>query len=121
MTRADLMREWEARRLEAERHGATAPLARVYRIVLEELRALDSTPALDRLMTTLEAGRVLGVAPKTVAKWAVEGRFVGATKTSEGGEWRLPSRSVYELAGGQRRGENGATPIPKLWTEGDHG
>lgn len=45
MTRAELIREWGARRLEAERHGATAPLARTYAIVLEELRTLDGAPA----------------------------------------------------------------------------
>jgi hypothetical protein len=118
VTRAELEREWERRRLEAERHGATAPLSRVYATVLEELRAVDGGEGTDRWMTTTEAAGVLAVAPKTIAKWATRGRFAGARKTSEdGGEWRLPSRAVYGAAG-KPASNRGARTSPKLWKEG---
>ena len=94
MKLAELVLEYEGRRLEAERHGATAPSATVYGIVLDELRALDGIAVQDRMMDTAEAARVLSLAPKTVAKWAGEGRFSGAHKTSDAGEWRIPAQAV---------------------------
>ena len=65
------------------KRSATAPSATVYGIVLDELRALDGIAVQDRMMDTAEAARVLSLAPKTVAKWAGEGRFSGAHKTSD--------------------------------------
>ena len=113
MTLSELMADYERRRGEADRHSASAPLATVYALVLEELRALDRIAIPDRMMGTGEAATVLALAPKTVAKWAAEGRFHGAQKTSEGGEWRLPARSVYEQAGVPKG--SGQTAIPRLW------
>ena len=115
MTLAELVVEYEQRRHEAQRHCAMAPLAATYGVVLEELRAVDGIAMQDRLMDTVEAASVLSLAPKTVAKWAAAGRFSGAHKTSEAGEWRLPSRAVYDLAGSHPNRE--ATAIPKLWEE----
>lgn len=68
------------------------------------------------MMTTAEASEILGVARKTVAAWCVEGRLGGAVKTSESGEWRIPSGAVY--------GRNAQTPAaptstPRLWSPSD--
>jgi hypothetical protein len=43
VTLAELLGQLERRAAEAEREGATAPVANVYRIVLDELRAVDAT------------------------------------------------------------------------------
>lgn len=115
MKLAELVAEYERRRLEARRHGATAPLATIYGVVLDELRSVDGHASPDRMMDTGEAARVLSLAPKTVARWAAAGRFPGARKTSEGGEWRIPARAVYEAAGSPPSRD--AIAIPRLWTE----
>ena len=114
---SELMTDFERRRIEADRHGATAPLATVYALVLEELRALDGGAIPDRMMGTAEAADVLALAPRTVARWSSQGRFEGARKTSAGGEWRLPARSVYSQMG-VRKGK--AEPaIIRLWDAHD--
>jgi hypothetical protein len=110
---SELMADYERRRVEAERHGATAPVATVYALILEEIRAIDGVASPDRMMTTAEAADVRAVAPKTIAKWAAEGRFEGAQKTSEAGEWRLPARSVYQQAGAGKVKD--PTSTPRLW------
>ena len=115
MTIEELEREWERRREDARRCGYTAPVANVYAVALEDLRSLDGNLSPDRMMKTTEAARILGVAPKTIASWAADGRFAGARKTSSSGEWRLPSRAVYDFAGSPPN--KGATAIPKLWRE----
>jgi len=43
VTLAELLASLERRAAEAEREGATAPVANVYRVVLDELRAVDGT------------------------------------------------------------------------------
>ena len=45
MTLAEFLATIERRAAEAEREGATAPVANVYRLVLEELRALNGAAA----------------------------------------------------------------------------
>ena len=113
MTMAELVREYERRRLEAERHGASAPLASVYSVVLDDLRSLDGVGTPDRLMSTVEAAKMLGVARKTVASWALEGCFPNARKTSgESGEWRIPARDVYAVLG---QSETASSHPPRLW------
>ena len=114
MRLTELMIEYERRRVEAQRQNSSAPLEAVYRVVLEELRSLDGTETPDRMLDTEETARVLGVARKTAAKWAGDGRFLGAKKTSERGEWRIPARQVYGMAGGPKEGH---ATIPRLWTE----
>jgi len=47
VTLAEFVSQLERRAAEAEREGATAPVANVYRIVLDELRALDGSGAAD--------------------------------------------------------------------------
>ena len=113
MNLSELLADFERRRDEAVRHNASAPLATVYSLILDELRAVDGEPIPDRMMSTSEAATVLALAPRTVARWASQGRFDGARKTSADGEWRLPAKSVYE----QARGGNGRerTEIPRLW------
>ena len=115
MRLAELVIVYERRRLEAHRQRSQAPLEAVYGAVLEELRALDGFETPDRMMNTAEAAGVLAVAPKTVAKWAAEGRFPRAQKTSECGEWRIPAREVYGLAGHPTPHQ---AKRPRLWTEG---
>lgn len=43
MTLTELLGQLERRAAEAEREGATAPVANVYRVVLDELRTVDGT------------------------------------------------------------------------------
>ena len=114
MTLADLISQYERRRLDAERYSASAPLAQVFSEMLRDLRQVDGMDAVDRMLTTDDAAEVLGVARKTVAKWAADGRFPNAQKTSEGGEWRIPAGDVYSALGRQKEP---AGSIPKLWED----
>jgi excisionase family DNA binding protein len=108
------MNDLERRRREAVEVGATAPLAKVYAVLIEQLRSIDGTPTPERWMTTAEAAEVLSLSEKTVRGWCGEGRFPGAKKTSgETGRWTIPAREVYMTVGSGQRG-NGASP--KLWT-----
>lgn len=117
MTHAELLEEYERRRAEAARVGSTAPLAKVYSLVLEELRALDGRPEHGRMMSTGEAAEVLGVSCKTVRRWIDAGRFPGAVKTSgEAGEWRIPAEQVYQAAGAPAESASG---VPRLWSPSD--
>ena len=112
MNLSELVEEYERRRAEATRHDARVPMAKVYSIVLEELRQLDGRDRPTRMMTTAEAAEVLGVARKTAARWAAEGRFSNARKTSnEGGEWRIPATDVYREANTKPQEES----VPRLW------
>ena len=110
MTLQELVLEFERRRAEAAQHGATAPIAAVYAIVLEELRRLDGTESVVRWMSTREAAAVLAVHTRTVARWCKDGRFPGATKTSDlTGRWRIPAGEVYNQAGDHKKA------TPRLW------
>lgn len=53
MTLRELLATLERRAAEAEREGATAPVANVYRVVLEELRAVDRTETVPVPRTTV--------------------------------------------------------------------
>ncbi len=115
MTVADLIRQYERLRLDAERVGATAPLARVYATFIEELRSAGNAGGIERMMSTMEAASELGVEAKTIANWCADGRFPGAQKTSpKRGRWRIPSRDVYAFFGEK----NGNSP-PRLWIPED--
>ena len=115
MTVPELIRQYERLRLDAERVGATAPLARVYATFIEELRSAGSGGGSESMMSSKEAASELGVEPKTVANWCADGRFPGAKKTSpKRGRWRIPSRDVYAFFGAKNG--NGS---PKLWTPED--
>ena len=118
MTREELVREYERRRCEAERHGYTARADQLYTVVLEDLRSLDGVSTPDPMMHTGEAAKVLRVATKTIRGWATDGRFPGATKTSAGGRWRIPAEVVYRLAGAPTPKRSSTT---KLWTPSPKG
>lgn len=113
MTLQELITEYSRRMSEAQRHGYTAPAGQLYAVVLEDLRFLDGVGSPNRMVNSGEAGRILGVAPKTVRAWCAEGRFPGARKTSVGGEWRIPASEVYHEVGAP---EPERTSSPKLWT-----
>lgn len=120
MKLAELIDDLERRRAEAERHGYRAPAAKLYGAVLEDLRRVDGTPNRGRLMSTAEAGEVLGVSQKTVCRKIRDGQFPGARKTSENGEWRIPAPEVYERAGGAGESSEAEKPAPRLWSpDGD--
>ena len=73
MTRAELLARLAQRAEDAERVGATAPVAAVLRAVLAELEAVDGVPttsAPDRLISLEEAAEQLGVS----ARWLREHR-----------------------------------------------
>ncbi len=50
MTLAEFLASIERRAAEAEREGATAPVANVYRLVLDELQAVNGTAAAPPVM-----------------------------------------------------------------------
>jgi hypothetical protein len=50
MTMVELVAALERRAAEAEREGATAPVANVYRLVLDELQAVNGTAATPSLI-----------------------------------------------------------------------
>ncbi len=115
MTVPELIRQYERLRLDAERVGSTASLARVYAAFIEELRSAGNAGGSERMMSTTEAASELGVEPKTVATWCAEGRFPRAKKTSpKRGRWRIPSRDVYAFFG-----EKNGNGSPRLWTPED--
>lgn len=99
MSVAELIEVYERRRAEADRVRATAPLADVYRMVIEELRDLESGKASGRWLSAAEAAQILGVDRKTVAIWAAQGRFPGATKARATGDWSLPVAGVFAQKG----------------------
>ena len=103
MTRAELRAEWQRRKAEALETGATAPVAKLADVILQQLEQLDGHDAV-RLMTTSEAATVLSVSEKTIRGWCGRRRFPGATKTSgRNGDWRIPASDVYTLAGAERK------------------
>ena len=102
MTRAELCAEWQRRKAEALETGATAPVAKLANVILDQLERLDGHDGTARLMTTADAATVLRVSKKTIRGWCGKGRFPGATKTSgRSGDWRIPSSDVYTLAGAE--------------------
>jgi len=76
MTLADLVATIERRAAEAEREGATAPVANVYRLVLDDLQAVNGTatapaampdaPAEERYLTPEQVEAMLAL-PKGYA------------------------------------------------------
>lgn len=71
MTLADVLATLERRAQTAEAEGATAPVAKVYRLVLAELaplapngNAVHAPQPEDRLLTVPEVARRLGVSPR---------------------------------------------------------
>lgn len=113
----DLIERYERQKAQAERLGATAPLARTFAAVLEDLRSLDGVEGGGRMMTTSEAAALMGMARKTIAAWASGSRFPGATKTSQAGEWRIPSSDVYALMTTGSAEQH--TPVARLWRPAD--
>lgn len=115
MTLLELVEEYERRRAEAAQHGSTAPLAKVYALVLAELRQVDGSPDLKRCVGTGRAAEILDVSPKTIRRWIHHDRFPGAFKTSDGdgGEWRLPLGDVNAEAGSPPRRRDAS--LPRLW------
>jgi hypothetical protein len=104
MNRADLLAVWQRRLTEAELVDATAPVARIYQVCIDEVRRLDGNANGQHMMSTKDAGKVLGVASRTVARYCKAGRFPGARKTSEdSGDWRIPSDEVYAEIGPNRK------------------
>jgi hypothetical protein len=99
MTITELITRYEERRREAERIGATAPLAQVYALVHEELSQLDSLNHGPRLMRAPEVAQRLGISAKTVANRCGAGKVPDARKSStSGGVWLIPSTGIAALA-----------------------
>jgi predicted DNA-binding transcriptional regulator AlpA len=73
---AELFDQLERRVAQAEREGATAPVANVYRLVLEELRPLAAenggqpTPQEDRLLDAREVAQRIGCSVRYVYEHA---------------------------------------------------
>ena len=73
MTRAELLARLTQRAKDAERIGATAPVAAVLRDVLAEMETVDGVPTAappDKLISLEDAGAQLGVS----ARWLREHR-----------------------------------------------
>ena len=113
---SELITEYERRRAEADQIEASAPVAKIYGQVLDELRGLEAGDIPDRVMSTEEAARLLGIGRAAVAKRCAGGELEGAQKTSGArGRWRIPARSVYASRGITPRRRNGyGIGIPKL-------
>lgn len=65
----ELRAELERRAAEAERIGATAPVAAIYRALIEEIATLNGTgsaPRPDRLLTAHEVAPRLGCSPRYI-------------------------------------------------------
>lgn len=105
MKLAELIAELEARARVADATESVAPVAKVYRYLVTELRQVDGLETAGRWLDTGEAADVLGVSSKTVRKWCAAGRFPSARKTSADGEWRIPA---IELHGNGGAGTAGA-------------
>ena len=108
---AELVAILERRAQEAKEMHASAPVADVLLVVIRELEQVDADRHPARLLNSKQAGRVLGLTPKTVANQCAARRFAGARKTSSGngGRWRIPATEVYEAAG------HTPSPGPRLW------
>ncbi len=70
-----LVQQFERRAAEAEAVGATAPVANVYRLVLEELKGVDAAPnrntaTEDRLLDVRQAAARLGTTPRWLYRHA---------------------------------------------------
>jgi hypothetical protein len=79
VTLADVLGQFERRAADAEREGATAPIANIYRVVLEELRSLPVTEGAapppvvpDRLMNVTDAAKRMGVTPQWLYRHATQ-------------------------------------------------
>lgn len=117
MKLAELVAVYERRAREAEATGASAPVDRLYRLVIRELGNVDGVDAAGRWLGTAEAADVLGVSEKTVRRWCGDGRFPSARKTSgDTGEWRIPAAEVYREPGHE---EGCGEAVPRLWREND--
>ncbi len=105
MTSAEIRADWQRRKVEALETGATAPVAKLADVILQQLETLDGNDkSVTRLMTTAEAAKVFSVSDKTIRGWCRRRRFPGATKTSgPTGDWRIPASDVYTLAGVKRK------------------
>ena len=69
MTLAEVIAEYERRRIEAERVGATAPcLAKVYNAVIDDLNGIDGEGAPPTMVDCNTAAFHLGVTLTTVAR-----------------------------------------------------
>lgn len=97
----DVLSDLERQKAEAQSMEAQAPVAKVLEHVIDQLRAVDGVPDMDRRVNTREAGSILGLAPETVAIRCGQGHYPGAEKTSECGEWRIPLRAIYRAGKGR--------------------
>jgi hypothetical protein len=108
VTLAELCEQLDRRAREAEQIGATAPVARVLRMVLGQLADLREESVPNGMINTRHAAALLGVKSKTVANWCSRGKIEGAQKTSDDGKgrWVIPADSI---PGVKKPGR------PKLW------
>jgi hypothetical protein len=95
MTLPELLAMLERRAEEAEEGHYTAPVDRILRQVIGELRGLEVADVAVSYDCD-GAARLLGVKPKTVAHWCHAGKFPGARKTGQsgGGKWIIPAPDV---------------------------
>ena len=115
MTLRELIERYRRRHLEAARLKATGSLAEAYGLFIEELRSLDGKANAGGYVGTDEAGQILTLSPRTVARKAARGEFEGAVKTSGArGEWRIPLSSLQGGEVARARARNG---VPRLLGE----
>jgi Helix-turn-helix domain len=56
-------------------------------------------------MSTGLAGLLLGVSPKTVARWCRDGRVPTAMRPNEDGQWRIPAAEVARRLLSENKGD----------------
>ena len=95
MTRDEWRAQLAARAAEAERFGATAPLATVLRAILDEFDAVDGLPsdrkAPSRLLTLAEAAERLGVSKR----WLTDHKLPFLRTLTRGGTVRVDEAAMY--------------------------
>ncbi len=112
MTVRELIDRYQRRQIEATRLKATGSLAEAYLLFLEDLRGLDGKANAGGYVGTEEAGKILTLDPRTVARKAARGDFPGACKTSgQRGEWRIPLSSLEDEPMAQHPARNGVSRL----------
>ncbi|UCC73022.1 MAG: helix-turn-helix domain-containing protein [Gemmatimonadota bacterium] len=102
MRLADLVAEFEGMRADYARLEAMVRGDRLIDFVIAKLEQVDThgDPLDGPDMNTAEAGRLLGLAAKTVERLCRQ-RKIQARKTSPNGEWRISRTALQEYRNGR--------------------
>ncbi|UCC83379.1 MAG: helix-turn-helix domain-containing protein [Gemmatimonadota bacterium] len=113
MTLAELIAELEDMRVDYARLAAMVRGDKLIELVIAKLGQVDlhGDPLDGPDLNTKEAGRLLGLAPKTVERLCRQ-RELTARKTSPNGEWRISRAALQEY----RNRKKSEKPTLKVWS-----